>query len=85
MIERGLNFTLHTTMGPINVLGEVTGGGTFDDIFDRSEATEAFGVQFRVIELPMLIQLKRAAGRPKDFEAIAELEIILAKLLERGA
>ena len=28
----------------------------------------------RVVSLRKLIELKRAAGRPKDFEAIAELE-----------
>jgi len=29
-----------------------------------------------MIDLPALIQTKRAAGRPKDLEAIAELEVI---------
>lgn len=31
----------------------------------------------RVIDLDKLIELKRAVGRPKDFEALAELEAIL--------
>jgi len=31
------------------------------------------------IELPGLIALKRAAGRPKDLEAIAELETLLVE------
>jgi hypothetical protein len=29
------------------------------------------------VHLPTLIRLKRAAGRPKDFEVIAELESLL--------
>jgi len=29
------------------------------------------------VDLPTLIQLKRAAGRPKDILALAELEAIL--------
>jgi predicted nucleotidyltransferase len=29
------------------------------------------------VSLEKLIQLKRAAGRPKDFEAIAELQALL--------
>jgi predicted nucleotidyltransferase len=29
------------------------------------------------VTLEKLIQLKRAAGRPKDFEAIAELQTLL--------
>jgi hypothetical protein len=28
------------------------------------------------VDLPTLIKLKRAAGRPKDLEAIAELEAL---------
>jgi hypothetical protein len=31
----------------------------------------------RTLSLSMLIRVKRAAGRPKDFEAIAELELLL--------
>ena len=31
----------------------------------------------RVVTLERLIQLKRAAGRPKDLEAIAELQALL--------
>jgi hypothetical protein len=36
----------------------------------------AFNVELRCLELDWLIYVKRAAGRPKDFEAIAELEAI---------
>jgi hypothetical protein len=33
----------------------------------------------RVLDLPRLIHVKRAAGRPKDMEAIAELEALLSE------
>jgi hypothetical protein len=33
----------------------------------------------RVIDLPALIRAKRAVGRPKDLEATAELEALLAE------
>ena len=33
--------------------------------------------------LQVLIQLKRAAGRPKDLEAIAELQILLEERRKR--
>jgi len=36
-----------------------------------------FGVDCQVLGLRRLIQAKRAAGRPKDFQAVAELERIL--------
>jgi hypothetical protein len=37
---------------------------------------ELFGLRCRVVSLSGLIRLKRAAGRPKDLEALAELEAI---------
>ena len=73
----GLNFTLATTLGQIDLLGEVTGGGGYDALLMKSETVSVFGQDVRVVLLPTLIQLKRAAGRPKDFEAIAELEALL--------
>jgi predicted nucleotidyltransferase len=75
-ISAGLNFTLDTAAGPIDFLGEVAGGGRHDDLFPDTEELRIFGQPCRVVSLPRLIALKRAAGRPKDLEAIAELEVL---------
>ncbi len=75
-IRRGLNFTLTTTAGSLDVMGEATGGGTYDALIGRCEIGELFGYQLHYVDLQMLIHLKRAAGRPKDLERIAELEAI---------
>lgn len=75
-IHQGLNFTLRTALGDLDLLGEVVGGGDFEALLGSSDVIHLFGLQIRCVSLPMLIQLKRAAGRPKDFEAIAELEIL---------
>ena len=83
-LRRGLNFTLRTDLGDLDVLGEVAGGGTFETLVDRSEWITIFGVRCRCVSLPKLIELKRAAGRPKDLEAIAELEAIREELDEAG-
>lgn len=72
----GTNFTLHTTLGDIDLLGEVTGGGTYDELVPYAHKIEVYGTSCLCIGLDRLIDLKRAAGRPKDFEAIAELEAI---------
>ena len=37
---------------------------------------DLFGVSCRCLTLEALIRVKRAAGRPKDFEAVAELEAL---------
>ncbi len=76
-LQRGLNFTLSTAAGDIDLIGEITGGGRFEDLLPHTMTVDAFGVRCRTVTLPMLIRLKRAAGRPRDFDAIAELEVLL--------
>lgn len=81
-LRRGLNFTLTTTLGDIDVLGEIIEGGTYEDLLPYTDSVQVFGVECRCLGLRRLIQVKRAAGRPKDFEVVAELETILE---ERGS
>lgn len=75
-LRNGLNFTLETRMGNVDLLGEVNGGGTFEELRPFAETKTAFGVQFLSVGLEKLIMLKRAAGRPKDFEMVARLEAL---------
>jgi len=76
-LRNGLNFTLTTTLGDLDLLGEVTGGGTYRDLLSHAFDVEAFGVDFKCVDFPTLIKLKKAAGRPKDLEALAELQTLL--------
>jgi hypothetical protein len=76
-LTRGLNFTLSTALGDLDLLGEVAGGGRYEELNAFAEPIEIAGYQCRVVALPKLIALKRAAGRGKDREALAELEALL--------
>lgn len=76
-VAAGLNFTLITSLGEIDLLGEVTGGGRYEDLLDATVELTAFGVTCRYVTLEKLIALKRAAGRPRDFDSVAELEALL--------
>ena len=78
-IQRGLNFTLTTKLGSLDLLGEIVGGGSYQDLLGSSQEVEIFGVRCLCLDLESLIQVKRAAGRPKDLEAVAELETILSE------
>ena len=75
-VDRGLNFTLDTTLGALDLLGEVVGGGTYEELLPRTELLTLFGLPCRAVTLDGLIALKRAAGRPKDNEVLAELEAL---------
>jgi hypothetical protein len=75
-----LNFTLTTDLGDIDLLGEVAGGKTYQTLLPRSFEVEAFTAHFKCIDLPTLIRIKEAAGRRKDFEAIAELRVLLEEI-----
>lgn len=75
-LARGLNFTLTTKLGDLDLLGEIVGGGGYADLLPHTIEIELFGVRCRCLGLDKLIEAKRAAGRPKDREALAELEVI---------
>jgi predicted nucleotidyltransferase len=80
-IQAGLNFTLTTALGDLDLFGEVVGGGSYEELLPYTEEMEVFGARCRFVTLERLIQLKRAAGRPKDLEVLAELQALLE---ERG-
>jgi hypothetical protein len=75
-IAHGLNFTLTTTLGDVDLLGEIVGGGGYEQLLPHSVPIRLFGAERLCLDLDTLIHVKRAAGRPKDLEAIAELEAL---------
>ncbi len=75
-LSRGLNFTLTTSLGDIDLLGEIPGGGSFRDLKANAIELHVFETRCLCLSLEQLIRAKRAAGRPKDLEALAELEAI---------
>jgi hypothetical protein len=89
-VEKGLPFimdertlrgapvmTLATAEGDIDVMDRVVGVGDYAAARKHSERVSALGVIFRVLDLPSLIKAKRAAGRPRDFDHLPELEALL--------
>jgi hypothetical protein len=73
-VERGLNFTLTTRLGAIDLLGEIAGGGDYRALRADAETFTIFGGPCLCLGLRKLIATKRA-------EAIADLEALLD---ERG-
>ncbi|MGH9602964.1 MAG: hypothetical protein ACRD24_11315 [Terriglobales bacterium] len=65
-----------TDLGALDLLGEITGGGKYEDLLPHCIELTLYGVSCRCLGLRRLIEVKRAAGRPRDLEAIAELEAL---------
>jgi hypothetical protein len=75
-LRSGLNFTLTTDLGDVDLLGEVTGVGGFPEVAAGASALDLGRVRAQVMELDALERSKRAAGRVKDLldlAAIAEI------------
>ena len=77
MLAGATVLTLQTDLGPIDLLAEVSGLGSFDHVRARSQEVDAFGCVVLTLNLPALIAAKRAAGRAKDLLVLPELESIL--------
>ena len=76
-IKNGLNFTLVTDIGDVDLLGSVAGFKNFDDVLRYSERKSLYGTSVDVLGLEGLIIAKRAAARTKDAAHLPELEALL--------
>lgn len=74
-LRNGLNFTLVTDEGELDLLGEVTGIGGYGDMALQADVVTAYDVTFKLMSLDDLIRSKAAAGRPKD---LLDLEALRA-------
>lgn len=81
-LQNGTNFTLQTTIGDIDLLGEVDGVGNYEAVKKESLLTNLYGCKVRVLTLEGLINAKRAAGRTKDLLVLPELEALQELLSE---
>lgn len=78
-IENGANFTFETPYGDFDVLADVAGMSSYEDLKSASVGREIFGHSIRVASLDHLIAMKKAAGRTKD-KLMVEEYIVIADL-----
>lgn len=83
-LRAGVNFTLTTTAGDIDLLGEITGLGGFTAVQRLSESMTVYGRDIPVLGLAGLERAKRAAGRLKDLADLAEIAELRRLRGERG-
>jgi hypothetical protein len=83
---RGLkNLYLETDLGVLDCLREVLGVGSFAAVKKQSVVIDLGFGKCRVLGLDALIKAKRAMGRPRDREAVIQLEAIRARQHRRHA
>lgn len=75
-IENGANFTFITPFGDLDVLADVAGIRSFQELADAAEEMEVHGVTVRVASLDHLIAMKRAANRTKDKLMVEEYIVL---------
>ncbi|HSN82586.1 MAG TPA: hypothetical protein VLS88_08430 [Polyangiales bacterium] len=72
---------LSTRLGPLDCLGTLIDGRGFEELVSHTESIKDEGVEFLVVDLPTLIELKTRTGRAKDRLMLPVL-IALAEQLE---
>ena len=74
-LELGDDFTFTTVAGNLDCLGTPKGSGGYEALARAATKMDVGGLTVLVASLEDLIQMKRAAGRPKD---LVEVEILSA-------
>jgi hypothetical protein len=75
-LRSGLNFTLTTDAGDLDVLGEVVGVGDYVRCRADAKVISLYEHEVPILSLDTLERSKRAAGRAKDLLDLAEIAIL---------
>ena len=79
----GMGHALFTTrLGPLDVLAVIEEGKAYEDLLEHTVEIEFRGHAIRVLDLKMLIELKRTSKDPKDKRRLPVLEETLRQLEE---
>jgi hypothetical protein len=68
-VQSGLNFTLSTTIGALDLFGEIIAGGSYDDLLPSSIPIQLYGVECLCLGLERLIYVKRVTDGPKTWKS----------------
>jgi predicted nucleotidyltransferase len=76
-LQLGSNFTLEIGDESLDLLGDMSAIGGYEQIIAQAEEVLVAGCQVKVLALAQLIATKEAAGRPKDRAVLPELRAAL--------
>ncbi|MFH1223208.1 MAG: nucleotidyltransferase [Pseudomonadota bacterium] len=70
------NLYIETNLGVLDIIGDVSGVGSFEDVKKNAVEIKLYGHKCRVISVDDLIKSKETLKRPKDLIVAAELKSI---------
>jgi hypothetical protein len=70
---------LQTRLGPLDVLGAIEGGRAYEQLLPSSIDLDFAGHRVRVLDLAMIVELKRESTRAKDKQMLPILEATLRR------
>jgi predicted nucleotidyltransferase len=73
-----------TRLGPLDVLAVIEEGKTYDDLLEHTVDVKFRGYTIKVIDLKMMIELKKTSKDPKDKQRLPVLEETLRQLQEEN-
>ncbi len=73
---------LSTPLGPLDVLAFIEDGKTYEDLLGQTIELEFRGYTLRVLDIRMLVELKRKSNDPADKQRLAVLQETLRQLYE---
>ena len=75
--NRFKNLYLDTDIGQVDCLASIQGLGDYEDVENLSETRDlGGGLRIRVLAIDSLIKARKAMNRPRDREAVLQLEAI---------
>ena len=84
-LQRARFFNLKTDIGPIDLLPLPAGIDSFEGLWERADVMELEGISVRIASIDDLIDMKKAAGRPKDERHLMELYALKKIIAEEEA
>jgi predicted nucleotidyltransferase len=69
-----------TRLGPLDVLAVIEGGRAYEDLLEHTVEIAFRGRTIRVLNLEMIVQLKKGSTDPKDLQRLPVLEETLKQL-----
>jgi hypothetical protein len=75
-LANGANFTFDSPYGSFDILGDVAGIGSYEELRTAAIDATVEGKEVRIASIDHLIAMKRAANRPKDKLMVEEYIVI---------